>query len=209
MYQFYGQHDEDKYIFNTFFKDKKDGFFVELGAIDGVTFSNTLFFEKNMGWKGILIEPWRAEYDKLVRNRPHSKCYNCAITREEGTATMLNLGHSAMNRIEGKVVTGNNAIQDKKTVPTLPMGKLLHDANVQHIDFFSIDVEGSEEDVLLTMDWDIPVHVILAEIKNRVSSLAPKNKICREILKDKGFIYHSSTRTDEVWIHPNFKEENK
>jgi len=69
IHRFYGQHGEDQYLYEMFFKDKRNGFFVELGALDGVTFSNTLFFQQNLDWGGILIEPCKSSYDKLVSNR--------------------------------------------------------------------------------------------------------------------------------------------
>ena len=45
--EFYSQWGQDKYIYNNFFKNKKDGFFLEIGADDGVRFSNCKFFEDN------------------------------------------------------------------------------------------------------------------------------------------------------------------
>jgi len=52
--EYYSQHGED-FILDLIFDHKKSGFFVEVGCIDGLRFSNTLFFEK-LGWKGICIE---------------------------------------------------------------------------------------------------------------------------------------------------------
>jgi hypothetical protein len=49
--------------------DKRNGFFVELGALDGVKFSNTLFFERERGWNGICIEPDNGYFEQLKRNR--------------------------------------------------------------------------------------------------------------------------------------------
>ena len=53
---YYGQHLEDKYIIENFFKNKTNGFFVELGALDGIQFSNTYYLENNMNWSGVLID---------------------------------------------------------------------------------------------------------------------------------------------------------
>ena len=52
-----------------FFKDKKDGVFVDIGAHDGVLLSNTYFFEKHLGWKGICIEPIPEIFNQLKANR--------------------------------------------------------------------------------------------------------------------------------------------
>ena len=42
---------------------KENGFYIELGAFDGITQSNTYFFELNRGWKGILIEPSKTSFE--------------------------------------------------------------------------------------------------------------------------------------------------
>jgi FkbM family methyltransferase len=204
---YYGQHLEDKYIIENFFKNKTNGFFVELGALDGIQFSNTYYLENHMNWRGVLIEPTLSEYNKLINNRSKSKCFNCAISSNKDNVILYNYGHNAMNRITDHK---HDFFQHKSTlsVKAYPISEILHKAKVKEIDFFSIDVEGAELEVLESMDWDIPVHVILAEIKTNanthpISNI--KNIKCRNFLKSKGFIYHSSTCCDEVWVNPNYK----
>ena len=46
---------QDEYISKFIFNEKKDGFFIELGAVDGITNSNTYYFEKELGWKGLFL----------------------------------------------------------------------------------------------------------------------------------------------------------
>ena len=67
---FYSQQGEDFFIFRNFINLKRsDGIFLELGACDGLLYSNTFFFEKELDFKGILIEPIKEFYDKLIVNR--------------------------------------------------------------------------------------------------------------------------------------------
>ncbi len=54
---YFSQSGEDEFLNNNYFLNKKDGIYIELGALDGVLYSNTKFFEDNLNWKGILIEP--------------------------------------------------------------------------------------------------------------------------------------------------------
>jgi hypothetical protein len=54
---FYSQDNQDAYLENNIFKGYKNGFYVDVGAHDGVSFNNTLYFEKNNNWTGINIEP--------------------------------------------------------------------------------------------------------------------------------------------------------
>lgn len=204
---YYGQHKEDQFLNETFFKNKKNGFFIELGALDGVTFSNTLFFEKHLNWSGILIEPHGTAFEMAVKNRPNSVCYNYAIADFQGEAVLENLSmHPAMNRIQGRL-EHEHQIKGREIVKTIPIKDILKNHKISKIDLFSIDVEGSEKEVLTTMDWNIEVDIILIEIKNNQPPVKFKNEECRHILKKQGFVYHSSTLTDEVWINPKRRIE--
>ena len=58
----------------------KNGYFIEVGAHDGVFQSNTLNLEKELGWTGLLIEPSLNAFLDCVKNRPNSKCLNIALT---------------------------------------------------------------------------------------------------------------------------------
>ncbi|HYO79230.1 MAG TPA: FkbM family methyltransferase [Thermoanaerobaculia bacterium] len=59
--------------------DIDGGFFIEIGGWDGVTFSNSLYFERHRNWRGVLVEPAPSEYLKCRRNRPNAKvfCFAC------------------------------------------------------------------------------------------------------------------------------------
>ena len=56
-----------------------NGIFVEMGALDGVLFSNTKFFEDARNWRGLLIEPNSVEFEKLSVNRPNAISVNAAV----------------------------------------------------------------------------------------------------------------------------------
>jgi hypothetical protein len=94
---YHSQWKQDKYLDNTIFKGHKNGFFVDVGAHDGKTINNTLFFEKIHGWTGINVEPIKSVYDNLVKNRPTSINLNCAISSEEGELNFIcNEGYTEM-----------------------------------------------------------------------------------------------------------------
>jgi len=63
-------------LLDKLFNQKEDGFYIELGGNDGLTQSNTAFFEFYRNWKGILIEPSLKGYNLCVKNRPKSICIN-------------------------------------------------------------------------------------------------------------------------------------
>ena len=93
---FYSQSGQDRFIFNTFFKNKREGTFVEIGANDGIKFSNTYFFEKHLGWQGICIEPMSGPFEELQKNR-NCICVKGCITDMPGTKDFLLItGYSEM-----------------------------------------------------------------------------------------------------------------
>ena len=82
------------------FKEKENGFFIELGAYDGILSSNTAFFEKYKKWKGFLIEPLKDKYQECVKNRPFSVCINETCSDVEGEYVNFEFRNSPMARIK-------------------------------------------------------------------------------------------------------------
>lgn len=64
--QFYSQAGQDKYLIENIYKNKEKGFFIDIGAHDGITYSNTYYLEKELGWSGICIEPNPKIYKQLL-----------------------------------------------------------------------------------------------------------------------------------------------
>ena len=94
---FNSQDKQDKFLEENIFKGYKNGFFVDVGAHDGVSINNTLYFEKYNNWSGINIEPIKNVYDMLVINRPNSINLNYAICNNDGeTEFLCNTGYTEM-----------------------------------------------------------------------------------------------------------------
>lgn len=122
------------------FFEKENGFFIELGAYDGLTQSNTAFFEKTKNWSGILIEASRDRYEECVKNRPNSKCVNTACSATDNASISFNHENGLMS----KVVDDGVYSCDTSTLETI-----LDNCEVdRNIDFLSLDVEGHELEVL-------------------------------------------------------------
>jgi hypothetical protein len=73
---FYSQNGED-YLLSQFFNLKNDGFFIDIGAFDGIHLSNSYTFEKK-GWRGICVEANPKYFEICKENRPKSICLNLA-----------------------------------------------------------------------------------------------------------------------------------
>jgi len=74
---------EDLILFKVCFQNlKQPGVYLEAGALDGVTLSNTYFYEKCLNWTGILIEPSPASYARLEKKRPNNLLLNVTGCKE-------------------------------------------------------------------------------------------------------------------------------
>src|SRR5579872_3076879 len=72
------QYEQDKHLYETYFTSTKNGVFVDVGAYDGEKLSNTYFFEKALGWKGVCIEPIRAQFEAMEKVRGCTLVWGCA-----------------------------------------------------------------------------------------------------------------------------------
>jgi len=197
---FYGQMGEDKHIHFKYFPTLRGGTFLEMGALDGVKYSNTKFFEDSMGWSGVLIEPIPSAFELLRINRPRSKSYNLAVSKTEGFLEIYN--HGAVSSLKENTTKEffegwhkNNNIEIIK-VPSKRLDSVLYDSGIKRIDFWSLDVEGSEFEALQTMDWAIPVYLICIEKQG------DRKALCDSILRSNGFIFTEELAHNEVWINP-------
>ena len=204
---FYGQCGEDKHVYEKYFKNKRNGVFLELGALDGITYSNTKFFEESLGWTGVLIEPVPDYCHKIKSHRTQSKVYNNIVsTRPEPMDIYV---HGAVSSVKEfttqQYYDGWHKGKDIQViqVPSRRLDDILHDAGITHIDFWSLDVEGAEYEVLQTMDWNITVGVICMEVCGGES--AEMNEKCREILRSHGFVYDGLAAHNEIWVHPLYR----
>ena len=147
--------------------------FLEMGALDGLRASNTLNFERE-GWRGVLIEAFRPNCNKLPRNRASGRTINLctAICSQIGNVT-FQLGHGATGRVVDPSLPARRRSDgslkyQRIVVPCSPLGSLLRQLRLPRIDFFSLDVEGGEAMVMHTYDWQIPIRVL--QFENNVGS---------------------------------------
>ncbi|KAA0202958.1 hypothetical protein HAZT_HAZT009340 [Hyalella azteca] len=131
-----------------------DGFFVECGALDGETRSNSLVFEKTLGWRGLLIEGDTKNY-KLVhkKNRMAWTVGACLSTMPYPHSVMFeqqfNLRKISSNDVD-LTLNMTNVIE----VQCLPIYSLLLALIATTVHYFSLDVKGFELEVLKTIPWD-------------------------------------------------------
>lgn len=163
--KFYSQYGQDKWLYENYFKNKQKGFFMEIGADDGVDKSNTKFFEETLEWSGICIEPSPERFKLLETNRI-CICENVAISDNEGEVEFMDISGwgkalsgivdkysgSHMNRIQNELKNPNNKGYNIVNVKTTTLNNLLEKHNVTDIDFCTVDTEGGEYDIIKNID---------------------------------------------------------
>jgi FkbM family methyltransferase len=184
---FYSQNGEDFLLWEAF-KGKLTGFFLDIGALDGVHLSNTLLFEKH-GWKGLCVEAHAGYIDALKKNRPNSVCEHCAISDKDldnqdfyasalGSFSSISLDfvnffqqHFGKEKLDYKI--------DKVNFRTIDT--VLSKNAVTHVDFVSLDIEGTEYEALTRFDLGkyaplvIVVEVLSPERSKLIDTLMLRN----------------------------------
>jgi FkbM family methyltransferase len=137
----------DKFINEIIFKNKENGFFVEIGALDGIIFSNSYIFEKYLNWSGICVEPDLRWKDSIIQNRKCNISFNVisdTSNLDVDFCTHKNGGESFV-KTEKRSWIYDNDIIDIYKVKTLTLTDLLDLNNSPKlIDWISVDTEGSE-----------------------------------------------------------------
>lgn len=165
------------------FIGKRNGFFVEAGANDGIMQSNTLYFEKYFGWRGILIEPVKLFADRCRLNRPKAIVEECALGTHDSSiplnitvAGLMSTSEGAFSEVVGyshddhleragafKAPSGSRPTQVACKVRSL--SSVLDSHGAPDIDLLSLDVEGFELQALAGLDFKKhqPQYILLEE----------------------------------------------
>lgn len=198
--------------------DYDNGYFVELGANDGVTQSNSLYFEKHRNWRGLLVEPAPQNFLKCRQNRSARNSIYCAacVSFDYGQEFV----RIAYSNLMSTSVSLESDIQDPRAHAELgdrflgsgetvfefgavarTISALLLDAHAPKlIDFLSLDVEGAELEVLKGIDHQIfRFKYILVECRDftRLSDYLEKQGYCFvEKLSGQDYLFTGVERAD-------------
>ena len=203
---YFSEAGQDMLVKDNFFKNKKSGFFVEIGAYDGIEGSNCYHFEKFMNWEGIAVEASPLQFEKLKKNR-NCKLINLALGSEnklvefyevvEGFTQMSGINNINFQNSLERIKKNSNSKINKIKIESKTFNKLI--PNDQIIDLISIDIEGNEFEVLKSIDFDeyqIKVIIIENNIPNELSYL--------EFFLEKNFCYFDRVGMDEIYYNQKF-----
>ena len=155
----FSQMGQSLYI-DQLLNSKINGFFIESGGFDGETFSNSLYFELKRNWTGILIEPIPSFYLKLVSKKRCVYAINACIAGKKPTLSKFRLGGGLTGRLSEmrpeqheKIDRVYDDVPVYVNVPCFSLNTILKAINVTQIDYFSLDIEGGEVNVLQNLDF--------------------------------------------------------
>jgi len=150
----YSQLGGSRFVDNLL-KQRRNGFFVECGAFRGEDLSDTLFFELERNWTGILIEA-HPEYHQeiLMINRRALVLRAClSFSQRPGLVKFRLMGwESGVSDFHKNVKAADKTIPETH-VQCFSLNSIMAAIGIRHIDFMVLDLEGSELPVLETIDW--------------------------------------------------------
>jgi len=206
FFPYYSQCGQDKYLIESVFNHKKNGVFFDIGAHDGISYSNTYYFEKELEWTGVCVEPQDENFQSLAKNRK-CICLHGGIFDTEGELEFIKVnGPSEMlsglaqtydprhlRRAQTEVAQLGGSIEILK-IKTFRFNDICAKNNITHIDFLSIDTEGSEERIIQSIDFEaIDISVIAVENNFRENTI-------RLFLETKGYSFLCTLTGDDIYI---------
>lgn len=209
QHPYVAQFEQDKYVHTKFFPNKRNGVFFDIGAADGVFFSNSYFFEKYLGWTGVCVEPVPSVF-KLLRSARKCICINGCIWDKAIMADFMKItfpdgsgnGYSGlvptydprqMKIVEDEYVKKANCKIEYIKVPCYVFNDVCKKNNIFHIDYLSMDTEGSELDILKSINFDL-IDIDVIDVENNHSETN-----IRDFLKTKGFTFIERIGVDDFF----------
>lgn len=188
------QAGQDFWVYSEVFDQARDLFYVDVGAHDGVEFSNTYLLDQRYGWNGICVEANPETFQQLVVNRPLARCVNACVHAKDGEAVFVKDG------MHGGIAETMPDAQstDRQRLLTVSFERVLRENNAPpEIDYLSMDIEGAEESVLLGFSFD--------KYLFRCATIERPSMLLREELRRHGYIVVKELPgLDCFYVHESF-----
>jgi FkbM family methyltransferase len=204
---YYSQFGQDKFVAERL-SHKRNGVFFDIGAADGLDINNTYYFEKELGWSGVAVEPHPELFQKLARNR-RCALVNGGVSDFNGKAKFLSLreGFGMLSKIVQKPITPederrgldmswNGEPEGHVLIPCFTLNEIARRYHLRTIDFLSIDTEGEELSIVRKIDFShIEIRLITVERSDDHDEV-------KRILQSHGFRLVATTGCDAIFECP-------
>ena len=203
---------QDQLIDQHVFAGMTGGVVVDVGAHDGVTFSNSVFFEKQRGWTSVCVEPNPRVFAELQQSRPNATCLQYAVgaiagiaafTAITGYGEMLSgltgkLGARHSERIE-RDISRHGGSKETISVEIRRLDAILREAAIRKVDLLTIDVEGGELSVLDSLSLaEFDVGAVVVENNYGTSAIGRR-------MTKQGYQLFARIGWDEVYVPRPFR----
>jgi len=193
-------------------------FFVEVGGFDGERFSNSLYFERSLGWDGLLVEANPYAYEKLLSRGRRAYSVKACLGKAEHLSFLLagdmtvaqehrsDYHASKVRKMISSLRGDSNATASRAdaepgaTVKATctPLAALLAAvpgmASPARVDLMVLDVEGAELDVLQSLDWDaLDIRMFMVEVLQHRDYISA-------LLRSKGYVLAHSGQIDDFYV---------
>ncbi|XP_042858653.1 protein Star-like [Penaeus japonicus] len=176
-YSQYGQ----SMIFNKMLRNMANGFFIEVGAHDGESLSNSLFFEKQLNWTGLLIEANPNLYAILKAKGRKAYSINACLSLVPRCTHVFFDVHQ-INPFGGRISNEKTSTE----IECFPLHSMLLALERNIIDLFTLDIEGDELKVLKTIPWD-KIQVRLLEVE--VAHVPEGHQAVKDFMESVGYTF--------------------
>jgi len=200
---YFSQYGQDKWVIEEILPNKKEGVFVDIGAHDGMAYSNTYILESNYNWSGLAVEPIPEVYDKLKSTR-NCHTVNACVAESTGKRVFrINTGYNEMlsglvNEYHPQHLERISEDEFREVeVSCFSFNDLLKKFEINSVDYLNIDVEGAEYSILSNIDFNLFRIKVIGVENNYGDYRIPK------LLKKNGYKMHSIIGDDEFYVLKN------
>jgi FkbM family methyltransferase len=207
---FYSQCNEDELLYMNFFRYytlEGQKYYFEMGAMDGITYSNTKFYEESLEWTGILVEGNPYTFIELIKNRPKNKLMNviCSNQKQSLSFNVCKNVPAVCSLDTTKPLDFNEKYyqySDMLTINSIPVSldTIINNSGVERLDLCVIDVEGHELQVLSSFSFQIPVVLWLIEFLDDVE----KNDAVKKLMEENNCRYIDKCSHNAVFINNDY-----
>ncbi len=186
-----------------YLRGMRGGVFLDIGAHDGVSYSNTCLLERELEWTGICVEPNPEAFRRLCVAR-RCVCINAAAAAIAGSAKFIQFtGYGEMLSALGSTLKSFRVAEATATAGVTVseievrcelVGSMLKAHGIAHVDYVSIDTEGGEFDIVRTMDLrQLRVKILTIENNGEEDKIEP-------YMRAQGYRLRSIIGSDSIYV---------